>query len=97
MAEAVLGRDPADLLARGISEEGALAYGEPDPEYRLGGFRCGGRARLGPGHAARGVERYIDQGHESASWVVRAQLAEIEFAQVGGTAPPNMPSMRTRS
>jgi ATP/maltotriose-dependent transcriptional regulator MalT len=25
------------------------------------------------------LERYIDQGHESASWVVRAQLAELEY------------------
>jgi DNA-binding CsgD family transcriptional regulator len=81
MAEAVLGHDPADLLARGISKEGALAYGElPTPRT------CLGRVQLWEGaldtardtlHAE--LERYLEQGHESASWEVRACLAEIEF------------------
>jgi DNA-binding CsgD family transcriptional regulator len=81
MAEAVLGRDPADLLARGISAEGGLAYGEvPSPKT------CLGRVQMWEGalgsardtlHAE--LERYIDQGHESASWEVRAQLSEVEL------------------
>ena len=81
MVEAVLGRDPAVLLARGISEEGGLAYGEvPTPRT------CLGRVQMWEGalgsardtlHAE--LERYIDQGHESASWEVRAQLSEVEL------------------
>ena len=81
MAEAVLAHDPADLLARGISEEGALAYGEVTTP-RI----CLGRLHLWEGalDAARDtlrveLERYLEQGHESASWEVRAYLAEVEF------------------
>jgi DNA-binding CsgD family transcriptional regulator len=81
MAEAVLGHDPADLLARGISEEGALAYGEVTTPRT-----CLGRLQLWEGalDAARDtlhveLERYLEQGHESASWEVRAYLAEVEF------------------
>ena len=80
MAEAVLGHDPADLLARGISEEGALAYGEVATPRT-----CLGRLQLWEGalDAARDtlhveLERYLEQGHESASWEVRAYLAEVE-------------------
>src|SRR5687767_1598758 len=81
MSEAVLGHDPADLLARGISEEGALAYGEVTTPRT-----CLGRLQLWEGalDAARDtlhveLERYLEQGHESASWEVRAYLAEVEF------------------
>jgi DNA-binding CsgD family transcriptional regulator len=81
MSEAVLGRDPADHLARGISEEGALAYGE------VGAPRaCLGRVQMWEGAlgSARDtlsveLERYLEQGHESASWEVRACLAEVEY------------------
>jgi DNA-binding CsgD family transcriptional regulator len=81
LAEAVLGRDPAELLARGISEEGALAHGEVgSPRTALG------RTQMWQGalDSARDtlvadLERYVDQGHESASWEVRAQLAEVEL------------------
>jgi DNA-binding CsgD family transcriptional regulator len=81
MAEAVLGHDPADLLARGISKEGALAYGEV-PTART----CLGRLQMWEGalDAARDtlqveLDRYLEQGHESASWEVRAHLAEVEY------------------
>jgi len=81
MTEAVLGHDPADLIARGISEEGALAYGEV-PTART----CLGRLQMWEGvlDAARDtlhveLERYLEQGHESASWEVRASLAEVEY------------------
>jgi DNA-binding CsgD family transcriptional regulator len=81
MAEAVLGHDSADLLARGISEEGALAYGEVTTPRT-----CLGRLQLWEGalDEARDtlqveLERYLEQGHESASWEVRAYLAEVEF------------------
>jgi len=79
-AEAVLGHDPADLLARGIAEEGALAYGEVTTPST-----CLGRLQLWEGalDVAREtlhveLERYLEQGHESASWDVRAYLAEVE-------------------
>jgi DNA-binding CsgD family transcriptional regulator len=80
-AEAVLGHDPTDLLARGISEEGALAYGEvPTPRI------CLGQIQLWEGalDAARDtlhdeLERYLEQGHEAASFNVRAHLAEVEY------------------
>jgi DNA-binding CsgD family transcriptional regulator len=81
MAEAVLGHDSADLLARGISKEGALAYGEVGTPRT-----CLGRIQLWAGalDAARDtlhveLERYLEQGHESASWQVREYLAEIEY------------------
>jgi DNA-binding CsgD family transcriptional regulator len=81
MAQAVLGHDPADLLARGISKEGALAYGEVTTPRT-----CLGRFQLWEGvpDAARDtlhteLERYLEQGHESASWEVRAYLAEVEL------------------
>jgi DNA-binding CsgD family transcriptional regulator len=81
MAEAVLGHDPADLLVRGIAQEGTLAYGE------VGTSRtCLGRLQLWGGalDAARDtlhveLERYLEQGHESASWQVREYLAEVEY------------------
>lgn len=80
-AEAVLGHDAADLLARGIAEEGALAYGEVTTPST-----CLGRLQLWEGalDVARDtlhveLERYLEQGHESASWDVRAYLAEVEF------------------
>ena len=81
MTEAVLGHDPADLLARGISKEGALAYGEvPTPRACLGRLQLWGGAL----DAARDtlhveLERYLEQGHESASWQVREYLAEVEY------------------
>ncbi|MEX0755062.1 MAG: AAA family ATPase [Actinomycetota bacterium] len=78
--EAVLGHDPADLLDRGISKEGSLAYGEVTTPRT-----CLGRFQLWKGalDAARDtlhveLERYLEQGHESASWDVRASLAEVE-------------------
>jgi len=81
MAEAVLGHDPADLLARGISKEGVLAYGEVGTPRT-----CLGRLQLWKGalEAARDtlhveLERYLEQGHESASWQVRSYLAEVEY------------------
>ena len=81
MAEAVLGRDPADLLARGISEQSGLAYGEVGTPRT-----CLGRVQMWEGDldSARDTLQaelalYIDQGHESASWEVRAQLAEVEL------------------
>ncbi|MGH2671630.1 MAG: ATP-binding protein [Actinomycetota bacterium] len=81
MAEAFLGRDASDLLARGISEEGTLAYGEVATPRT-----CLGRLRLWEGSldAARDVlheelARYVELGHEPASWDVRAYLAEVEF------------------
>jgi DNA-binding CsgD family transcriptional regulator len=81
MAEALLGHDPADILARGISEEGVLAYGEVGtPRTSLG------RLQLWEGalDAARDtflveLRRFLEQGHESGSWEVRAYLAEVEF------------------
>jgi len=80
-AEAVHGHDPAGLLARGISEEGALAYGEVGtPRTSLGrlqlweGVLDAARETL---HAE--LERFLEQGHESASWEVRAYLAEVEY------------------
>ena len=81
MTEAVLGHDPADLLARGISKEGALAYGEvPTPTACLGRLQLWGGAL----DAARDtlhveLERYLEQGHESASWQAREYLAEVEY------------------
>ena len=81
LAEAVLGRDPTDLLARGISAEGALAFGEVgSPRTVLGRVQMWAGA-LDPARDTliAELERYIDQGHESASWEVRAQLAEIEL------------------
>jgi DNA-binding CsgD family transcriptional regulator len=81
IAEAVLGRDPADLLDRGISEEGVLAYGEVGTPRT-----CLGRLQMWEGvlDAARKtlhveLERFLEQGHESASWEVRAYLAEVEY------------------
>ncbi len=81
MAEAVLGRDPTDSLVQGISDESALAFGEVGTPRT-----CLGRIKMWEGSldSAREtlqaeLERYIDQGHESASWEVRAQLAEIEL------------------
>jgi DNA-binding CsgD family transcriptional regulator len=81
MAEAMVGHDPGDLLARGISEEGMLAYGEVGtPRTSLG------RLQLWEGalDAARDtflveLDRFLEQGHESGSWEVRAYLAEVEF------------------
>ena len=72
--------EPAALLERGISEEGTLAYGEVTTPRT-----CLGRLQLWEGtlDAARDtlhveLERYLEQGHESASWDVRASLAEVE-------------------
>ncbi len=80
-AGAVLGDDTAHLLERGISEEGALAYGEVTTPRT-----CLGRLRLWEGalDAARDtlqveLDRYLDQGHEAATWGVRADLAEVEY------------------
>lgn len=80
-AEALLGHDPADILARGISEEGMLAYGEVGtPRTSLG------RLKLWEGALAAArdtflveLDRFLEQGHESGSWQVRAYLAEVEF------------------
>ena len=81
MAGAVLGHDTADLLERGISKDGALAFGEVTTPRT-----CLGRIRLWEGEidAARDalrleLERYLEQGHEAASWEVRADLAEVEY------------------
>jgi len=81
MAGAVLGHDTAHLLERGISEDGALAYGEVTTPRT-----CLGRLQLWKGalDAARDalqveLDRYLEQGHESASWEVRADLAEVEY------------------
>jgi DNA-binding CsgD family transcriptional regulator len=81
MTEAVLGRDPAGLLARGISEEGGLAYGEvPTPRTCLGRVQMWEGALGSARDTLHGeLERYIDQGHESATWDVRAQLSEVEL------------------
>jgi DNA-binding CsgD family transcriptional regulator len=81
IAEAVLGQDPADLLARGISAEGALAYGEVgSPRTVLGQVQMWAGALASARDTLHTeLERYIDQGHESASWEVRAQLAEVEL------------------
>jgi DNA-binding CsgD family transcriptional regulator len=81
MAGAVLGHDTADLLERGVTMEGPLAYGEvPTPRT------CLGRLRLWEGaiDEARDtlqvdLERYLEQGHEGATWEVRADLAEVEY------------------
>jgi DNA-binding CsgD family transcriptional regulator len=80
MAESVLGRDSADLLARGISDDGGLAYGEvPTPKTCLGRVQMWEGALGSARDTLRAeLERYIDQGHESASWEVRAQLSEVE-------------------
>ena len=43
------------------------------------------------------LERYIDQGHEWASWWSGPNSQRSNIAQDSGTAPLNMPSMRTRS
>lgn len=81
MAEAVLGQESAHLLARGISQEGALAYGEAGTPRT-----CLGRLQLWEGaiDAARDtlqveLERYLEQGHEAATWEVKADLAEVEL------------------
>jgi DNA-binding CsgD family transcriptional regulator len=81
MAEAVLGHDPADLLVRGIAQEGTLAYGEVATSRT-----CLGRLQLWGGALAAArdtlhveLERYLEQGHESASWQVREYLAEVEY------------------
>ena len=81
MAGAVIGQDTTDVLERGISMEGALAYGEVTTPRT-----CLGRLRLWEGaiNVARDMlqvelERYLEQGHEAATWEVRADLAEVEY------------------
>ena len=81
LAGAVLGDDTTHLLERGISEDGTLAYGEVATPRT-----CLGQLRLWEGalDAARDtlqveLDRYLVQGHEAATWQVRAELAEVEY------------------
>jgi DNA-binding CsgD family transcriptional regulator/tetratricopeptide (TPR) repeat protein len=81
MAGAVIGQDTTDVLERGISMDSTLASGEVTTPRT-----CLGRLRLWEGalDVARDtlqveLERYLEQGHEAATWEVRADLAEVEY------------------
>jgi DNA-binding CsgD family transcriptional regulator len=81
MAGCVLGLDSSDVLAQSASLEGQLDYSD------LGTSRtCLGWQQMWAGalDAAREtfraeLDRYLVQGHETASWEVRILLAEVEF------------------
>jgi len=81
MAGCVLGHDTTDLLERGIAAEGALAVAElATPRICLGWQQMWAGA-LDTVRDTLEVElaRYLDQGHETASWEVKTVLGEVEF------------------
>ncbi len=81
MAGCVLGHDTTGLLEREVSAEGALAVAElSTPRTCLGQQQMWAGA-LETARATLEVElgRYLDQGHETASWEVMSILGEVEF------------------
>ena len=81
MAGYVLGHDTTDLLERGVSLEGVLAVAElSTPRTCLGQQQMWAGA-LDTARDTLEVElgRYLDQGHETASWEVKTVLGEVEF------------------
>ncbi len=77
----VLGRDTTDLLQRGIVLDNRLASAETATPSTCLGWQQTWRGELDDARATLEGElnRYVDQGHETASWEVRATLAEVEF------------------
>lgn len=76
-----LGDDTLALLERGIAAEGTLATAETGtPRTCLGWVQCW-TGQLGAARETLEVElaRYLEQGHESATWEVRTALAEVEY------------------
>jgi DNA-binding CsgD family transcriptional regulator len=81
MAGGVFGQDTTALLERAIALEGTLSYVETgSARISLGQLQMWAGA-LASARETLEVEldRRLEQGHETATWEVRADLAEVEY------------------
>jgi DNA-binding CsgD family transcriptional regulator len=81
MATCVLGQDTTDVLVEAVSKEAQLDYSDTGTLRTCLGWQQMWAGALDAARETLGVEldRYIEEGHETASWEVRTILAELEL------------------